>query len=119
MRSVVTAGSHKWGDQKQQMGAVAASLPQVETNAETGRPSFDLSGFGDLDLSGFTPPPGIDESAVARPCPVARGEVHFHREWRRRLLDLLHLTVLRLQLCLVLTRTGGWRCLLSTRLQIH
>jgi ectoine hydroxylase-related dioxygenase (phytanoyl-CoA dioxygenase family) len=64
-------GSHTWGDQIA-TGSVGS--------ASTGRSA--LEGFGDLAMAGFEAPAVVGalpvEGAAPRPCPVRRGQVHFH-----------------------------------------
>lgn len=56
-------GSHRWGDQIDFLGTQTHLLEQER---------FD-------QLEGFTPPPDATVQDVqARPCPVQRGQVHFH-----------------------------------------
>ena len=66
-------GSHTWGDQHK-VGSIAAA------SIRDGSPLADLEGFGDLQLDSFSPPalPGSRPVSSPRPCPVRRGQVHFH-----------------------------------------
>jgi hypothetical protein len=67
-------GSHTWGDQH-----VSGSIVAAAAGADGGGLSA-LDGFGDLHMSDFSAPKVPDALPVAtpRPCPVRRGQVHFH-----------------------------------------
>jgi ectoine hydroxylase-related dioxygenase (phytanoyl-CoA dioxygenase family) len=78
-------GSHRWGDQIEEVKARQEGLPVSSGSGAAGltstskseRPVFTLEGFGDLPMDDFAPLQG-GPSPVARPCPVAKGQVHFH-----------------------------------------
>ena len=58
-------GSHLWGNQMEFLGSAAAHLKTRDAFA---------------NLPAFTPPADAPiQSVTAQPCPVKRGEVHFHR----------------------------------------
>ena len=64
-------GSHTWGDQFA-TGSVGSSSAGLSA----------LDDFGDLQMAGFEAPAVAGALPVAgakpRPCPVLRGQVHFH-----------------------------------------
>ena len=68
--------SHKRGDQIQACNKAGAGLSTLAANSA--RPAFELRAFGNLDLADFEPPSPEEKLPEARPCPVKRGEVHFH-----------------------------------------
>ena len=102
-------GSHVWGDQInecQGRGSTLATIPDgpepsaevlAQSRARNGgaaikHRAFSVDGFGDVDLDGFEPAVAAPPVGPARPCPVKRGEVHFHHSltWCAKPIRTLH-----------------------------